>query len=265
MTQRVTLNIENHVAQVRLNRADKYNGLDMDMIEGLVETAETIKTDPTIRAVVLSGNGPSFCAGLDVAGVMSNPSNIQKLLQTEEGHDANLVQRCALDWKDLPVPVIAALHGHVYGGGFQIAMGADIRIAKADTVFSIMEMKWGLIPDMSLSVTVPEFARQDIIKELTYTGRKFGSEEAKEYGLITRIADNPLESATALAHEIVGKSPDAIRGAKRMLNSNWRAGRAEALKLEETIQKSIIGRPNQMEAVQANFQKREPNFKDPKN
>lgn len=263
MSDRITIEVTNQIAQVRLNRADKFNAVDMNMIYGLIEAAAKIKQQNNIRAVVIAGNGPSFCSGLDIPSIMAQPSNITTLLTTEEGYDANLAQRCALDWHDLKVPVIAALQGHVYGAGLQIAMAADIRIAQKETLMSIMEVKWGLIPDMSLTATVPHFARQDIIKELTFTGRKFTAEEGLGYGLVTRLEADPIAAATTLAQEIVSKNPDAVQGAKKLLNKAWQLDRADALDLEENIQRGILGTKNQMEAVQANLAKRVPNFIDP--
>lgn len=262
MSDRITIEITNHVAQVRLNRADKYNAVDMNMIYGLIEAAANIKQQKGIRAVVIAGNGPSFCSGLDIPSIMSQPENIKTLLTTEEGYDANLAQRCALDWHDLDVPVIAALQGHVYGAGLQIAMAADIRIAHKETLMSIMEIKWGLIPDMSLTATVPHFARQDVIKELTFTGKKFNAEEGLAYGLVTRLDDDPIQAATELSQQIAGKNPDAVQGSKTLLNQAWQADRKDALALEEQIQRTIIASKNQLEAVQANFAKREPVFID---
>ena len=253
MSNRITIEINNHIAQVRLNRADKYNAVDMNMIYGLIEAAQNLKQNPQVRAIVIAGNAGVFSSGLDIPSIMAQPNNITKLLTTEEGHDANLAQRCALDWHDLKVPVIA---------GLQIAMAADIRIAHKETKMSIMEIKWGLIPDMSLTATVPHFARQDIIKELTFSGREFSAEEGFDYGLVTRLEDNPIAAATALAEQIAGKNPDAIRGAKSLLEQAWHQERSESLALEEKIQRSIIGSKNQLEAVQANLAKRKPKFQD---
>ncbi|KZM44386.1 hypothetical protein OA92_06915 [Marinomonas sp. SBI22] len=264
MSDRITIEITNHIAQVRLNRADKLNAVDMNMIYGLIEAAAKIKQQKNIRAVVIAGNGPSFCSGLDIPSIMAQPDNIPKLLTTEEDYDANLAQRCALDWHDLNIPVIAALQGHVYGAGLQIAMAADIRIAQKDTLMSIMEIKWGLIPDMSLTATTPHFARQDVIKELTFTGKKFNAEEGLAYGLVTRLDEDPITGATELAQQIVNKNPDAIQGAKTLLNQAWQQERQASLALEEKIQRTIIGSKNQMEAVQANFAKRQANFEDNK-
>ncbi len=262
MSDRITIEVTNHVAQVRLNRADKFNAVDMNMIYGLIEAAAKIKQQKNIRAVVIAGNGPSFCSGLDIPSIMKQPENIAKLLTSEDGYDANLAQRCALDWHDLDIPVIAALAGHVYGAGFQIAMAADIRIAHKDTLMSIMEIKWGLIPDMSLTATVPHFARQDVIKELTFTGKKFSAEEGINYGLVTRLELDPISAATELAQLIANKNPDAVQGSKELLNKAWEQSRANSLTLEEKIQRGIIGSKNQMEAVQANLAKREPSFTD---
>ena len=165
-------------------------------------------------------------------------------------------------WKRLPVPVIAAVHGVAFGGGLQIALGADIRIVAPDARFCVMEVKWGLIPDMGLTQTLVDLVRLDVAKELTFTGRVVGAEEAVQLGLATRIAADPLAAALALANEIAGKSPDAIRAAKRLLEETWRAPPGAGLPLEASLQAALIGSPNQVEAVRANFEKCAANYRD---
>jgi enoyl-CoA hydratase/carnithine racemase len=263
--QRVTIEITDHVADVRLNRGDKHNGLDTAMFEGLRDAAARLREDRDVWAVVLSGNGPSFCAGLDVQDAVQSGafSQADQLAERLPGELVNLFQAVAYDWRRVPAPVISAIHGNCFGGGLQIALGADIRIASTDARLSIMEIKWGLIPDMGLAVTLPPLVRQDVAKELTFTGRIVSGLEAFELGLVTRVAEDPLATALNLAAEIAGKSPDATRFGKRLLNEAWHAPDADALLLESKLQKALIGSPNQIATVQANFTKEPPAFQPP--
>jgi enoyl-CoA hydratase/carnithine racemase len=166
-------------------------------------------------------------------------------------------------WKELPVPVIAALHGVAYGGGLQIALGADLRFVTPDARLSVMEIKWGLVPDMSGTQLLRHLVRLDVAKELTFTGRVVSGAEAVELGLATHLSDTPREAALALAREIAQKSPSAIRAGKKLLDAAVIAGVEEGLALEQELQTTLLGRPNQVEAVRANLEKREPRFQDP--
>lgn len=266
MADRVTVSTQDGVADVRLNRPEKMNALDSAMFDSLVETGRTLATDRSLRAVVLSGEGRAFCAGLDFASFMGmarsdRPS--RNLLDRDERMIANHAQQAAYVWTDLPVPVIAAVHGVAFGGGLQIALGADIRFVAPDAQLSVMEIKWGLIPDMSGTQTLRHLVRLDVAKELTFTGRVVSGKDAVALGLATHVSDTPREDALALAREIAGKSPNAIRAGKRLLNSAVGVSLAEGLRLEETLQLSLVGKPNQIEAVQATMQKRAPQFTDP--
>jgi enoyl-CoA hydratase/carnithine racemase len=260
--QRVRVEIADHVAAVTLTRPDKHNALDLPMFEAILEAAERVSSEPGVRAVVLHGEGPSFCSGLDVASVMSSGSGVN-------GTDGlantvpNRFQRAAYDWVTVPVPVIAAIHGNCLGGGFQIALGADIRFATPDARLSVMEAKWGLIPDMSITQTLPRLVGIDVAKELTYTARVFSGEEAVRLGVVTHLADDPLAAARALATEIAGRSPDAVRGAKRLFNQTWNAPAEDGLRLEAEIQLKLIGSPNQLAAVTAGLTKQPAAFTDP--
>ncbi|MCJ7556045.1 MAG: crotonase/enoyl-CoA hydratase family protein [Gammaproteobacteria bacterium] len=266
MSERVLIDINNGIAQVRLNRADKLNALDPDLLHALIEAATSLAGAPGLRAVVLSGEGPSFCAGLDFASFAAMASPGGKMLFDPfgrvPGNPANLVQRAGYDWHKLPVPVIAALRGHVYGGGLQIALGADIRYAAPDTRMSVMEIKWGLIPDMSGSQTLRDLVGLDVAKELTWTGRIVEAKEAKDLGLLTRVCEDPLDDAMETAAAIAGRSPHAIRAGKQLLNQAWHGNDGDGLALEESLQKTLLGSPNQIEAVMANMQKREPKFRE---
>lgn len=266
MSDRVTVTKVDGVADVRLNRPDKLNALDFAMLEGLVETGKALAADRSLRAVVLSGEGRTFSAGLDFAGFLAmvgnDPAEARNLLARSPDSPANRAQRAAWVWSELPAPVIAAVHGVAYGGGLQIALAADMRFVAPDARLSVMEIKWGLIPDMTGSQTLRHLVRLDVAKELTLTGRIVSGTEAVALGLATRVAENPREAALALAREIAGKSPEAVRAGKKLLNEAGVLGREEGLRLEETLQLSLIGSPNQLEAVQANFEKRAPRFRD---
>lgn len=264
MGERVTIEVHAGVADVRLNRPDKLNGLDAEMFAELDALGTKVGADRSIRSVVLSGSGRSFCAGLDFLSFLGGGAGISvDLLQRPDGAVANLAQRAAEVFLAMPMPVIGALHGHVYGGGLQIALAADIRFCHPDAKLSVMEIKWGLIPDMTGSQTLRRLVRLDVAKELTFTGRIIDGREAHALGLVTHVSETPYEDALAMAREIAGKSPDAIRGAKELLDRSGLVSFAEGLQLEEEIQKRIIGGANQREAVQANFEKRAPVFCDP--
>lgn len=266
MTDLVTIEKSGGIADVRLNRPDKYNALNPDMFKAIIEVGESLAEARDIRVVVLSGNGRGFCAGLDMGSFQamtgaSGGGAAATLLASDERPE-NHAQRPAYLWKKLPVPVIAAIHGVAYGGGCQIALGADIRIAAPDAKLSVMEIKWGLIPDMSITQTLRDIVPLDVAKELTFTGRVLSGEEALELGLVTRVAEDPLAAAMALAEEIAAKSPDAVRAAKRLFEESWHADARTGLELEAGMQSKLIGSHNQIEAVKANFAKRAPVFED---
>ena len=261
--QRVKIEVCDHVAVVTLTRADKHNALDVAMFEAIIAAADRLAREPGVRAVVLHGDGPSFCSGLDVMSIMASGDGVDGLLEPLKGDVPNWFQRAAYDWVRVPVPVIAALHGNCLGGGLQIALGADIRIAAPDTRLSVMEVKWGLIPDMSITRTLPRLVGIDVAKELTYTGRIFTGTEARELGVVTRVSDEPLTAARQLAGEIASKSPDAIRGAKRLYDQSWTGSALQTLALEAKLQLALIGSPNQLAAVSAGAAKQPAEFIDP--
>ena len=270
MAERVSVSIKDGVADVRLNRPEKMNALDQAMLEGLLRTGVELASNRSLRAIVLSGEGRAFSAGLDFASFAAMAGeggdverSVSTLLRREQDNPANRAQRVAFVWTEAPVPVIAAIHGAAFGGGFQIAMGADIRYVAPDARLSVMEIKWGLIPDMTGSQTLRRLVRLDVAKELTFTGRTVSGREALELGLATHVSETPREDALALAREIASKSPDAIRAAKRLLNAAGLVSLEEGLRLEEKLQMELIGTPNQVEAVRANLEKREPKFRDP--
>lgn len=252
------------VATVTMVRADKHNALDQAMFDGLMNAAAQLADNISVRAVVLHGEGKSFCSGLDVASFMSGEGGTGVLLERDADRLANFAQRVTYDWSLVPAPVIAAIHGNCFGGGLQIALGADIRIAAPDAKLSIMEIKWGLVPDMGITQTLPRLVPIDVAKELTFTGRIVSGSDALALGLVTRNGDDPLASALALADEIAQKSPDAIRAAKRLYDEAWvKDDAAAALKRESELQIGLIGKPNQLAAVVAGMSGEQPAFVDP--
>ncbi len=269
MNDRVAVSISNGVADVRMVRADKMNALDAAMFEALVATSDRLSRENGLRAVVLSGEGRAFCAGLDMgrfAAMNDNGGNGiaggEKRDLAERTHGlANFPQQAVWGWRQLPVPVIAAIQGVAFGGGFQLALGADMRLLAPDARMSVMEIKWGLVPDMAGTPILASLVRDDILRELCFTGRIFSAQEALGYGLATRICDDPRGAALEMAGEIAGKSPDAIRAIKRMLNK-LSVDPGPALLAESVEQMKLMGSPNQREAVRANLEKRAPRFSD---
>jgi len=268
MSDRVSVNVSEGVADVRMNRPEKMNALDQPMFEALVDAGSRLAEDRSLRSVVLSGEGRAFCAGLDFMSFMGMAGSNDRqsgggLLRRPEGSPANYAQSAAYVWMNLPVPVIAAVHGVAFGGGLQIALGADIRFVTPDAKLSVMEIKWGLIPDMTGTQTLRRLVRLDVAKELTFTGRIISGKEALDLGLVTHVSDKPLDDAMALAREIAQKSPDALRAGKKLLNESGLIGLEDGLRLEEQLQLGLIGSPNQVEAVQSNMEKRAARFRDP--
>jgi enoyl-CoA hydratase/carnithine racemase len=269
MEERVSISISEGVADVRLVRADKMNALDQAMFEALVAATERLSKDKSVRVVVLSGEGRAFCAGLDMGrfaamkekGGNGIPGGENRDLTARTHGQANFAQQAVWGWRQLPVPVIAAIQGVAFGGGFQLALGADMRFLTPDARMSVMEIKWGLVPDMAGTPILASLVRDDILRDLTYTGRIFSAQEAMTYGLATRICDDPRAAALEVAREIAGKSPDAIRAAKRLLN-NLSVDPGPALLAESVEQQKLIGSANQTEAVRANLEKRAAKFAD---
>ncbi len=259
---RVSIAMDGGVADVRLTRADKMNALDPAMFAGIAAAIAELGRTPGLRAVVLSGEGRAFCAGLDMASMAAGGSNPgAKLTDRFEG-PANLPQHVCWGWRTLPVPVIAAVHGVALGGGFQLMSGADIRIAEPATRMAIMEMKWGLVPDMAGLALWRGIARDDVLRLLSYTAQEFTAEAAAGHGFVTQLSANPLEDALALAHTIAGKNPHAIRAMKRLANAMPEESGDALLMAESVEQQAIIRSPNQVEAVKAVFEKRAPVFVD---
>ncbi len=308
MSDRVSVTITDGVADVRLNRPDKLNALDPAMFEALIETGEALKADRSVRAVVLSGEGRGFCAGLDFgsfqamagadqgagasptagngedaqasptagSGQAAQPAResgdgaegddaqrrLGELGRRDEGRITNRGQQAVYVWTEMPAPVIAAIHGVALGGGIQLALGADIRIVAPDAKMSVLEIRWGLVPDMTGTQMLPRLVGLDVAKELTLTGRMVSGEDAVRIGLATRLSEHPLEDALALARDIAAKSPQAVRGAKALLNLAGLVSLKEGFLAESHTIGGLIGSPNQVEAVMAYFEKRTPQFTD---
>jgi enoyl-CoA hydratase/carnithine racemase len=259
MNDRVTITVEDGIADVRLNRADKMNALDPAMFAGIGAAIDSLGLRTDVRCVVLSGEGRAFCAGLDMASMAAGGSGT--------GHARNdqgsiLPQHVTWGWRTLPMPVIAAVHGVAFGGGFQIMSGADIRIAAPSARFAIRETYWGLVPDMAGFPIWRGLVRDDVLRELIYTAREFDAAEALAHGFVTRLAEDPHAAAMELARAIAARNPHAIRGAKRLCNMAHDADPRAMLEAETDEQMKVIGKPNMMEAVAANMAKRAPVFAD---
>lgn len=274
MKDRVELTVNAGVAEVKLVRSDKMNALDGAMFAAITEVGKKLREDSSVRVVVLSGEGRAFCAGLDMSNFANMASGGESVdtdaksgsakskLETRTQGIANSPQHVAWLWRELPVPVIAAVHGVSFGGGFQLALGADMRYAAPGTRFSVMEIKWGLVPDMAGTQLMRHLVRDDVVRELTYSGRIFDAEEALALGLVTRVCEDPLAAALETAQQIANRNPEAIRASKRLLNEANVVSPAEGLLMESVEQDAIIGKPNQIEAVMAEMEKRSPNFAD---
>ena len=263
---RVTISIEDGIADVRMNRADKRNALDNAMFTSLAAAGDYLKTLSELRAVVLSGDGASFCAGLDFGSfqAMAQGSSGQggsvNAGAMSDGRITHLAQQVCWVWQEVPVPVVAAVHGHALGGGMQIALGADIRIVHPDTQLSVREVHWGLIPDMTGTLMLSRLVRPDIVKDLVFSARVFSGAEGFELGVVTRLSKTPQADAMDLAQEIAGRSPDAVRGAKKLINLMANDGAAQQFAAEREVIGKLIGGANQVEAVMSHFEKRPPKF-----
>lgn len=263
MSERVTTTIDRGIAEVCLNRPDKHNALDLPMFDGLRAAGEALVERKDLRAVILHGAGPSFCSGLDYPSFLAAGAQVgEKLFGGGDGV-ANNAQMTALIWRRNPVPVVCAIHGAAYGGGLQIALGADLRIAAPDARLAVMEVKYGLIPDMGISVALANQIGIDHAKELTFTGRVVSGRDAAALGLVTHTADDPLAAARELAAEIAAQSPDSVRASKRLFETAWSVDRGQALGLEAQLQQHMFTTANQGEAVAAALEKRAPRFTDP--
>ena len=272
---RVTISVVDGIADVKMNRADKRNALDNAMFASLCAAGEYLKTLDGLRVVVLSGDGASFCAGLDFssfaqmaeAGAKANAADNKADNKADmnagamvDGRITHMAQQVCWVWQEVPVPVIAAVHGHALGGGIQIALGTDIRIVHPDTQLSVREVHWGLIPDMTGTLMLSRLTRPDVVKNLVFTARIFSGKEGYEMGLVTQLSQDVYADAMTMAREIAGRSPEAVRGAKKLINLLANSGAAEQFAAERATIGQLIGTANQAEAVMSHFEKRPPNF-----
>lgn len=252
MGERVGITVEGGIATVTLLRADKHNGMDMPMLEAVRAAARRLARDRSVRAVILRGDGPSFCAGLDVKAVFGDKRTAALGFAALLSPTRNRFQDWSMLWREVPAPVIACIQGNCFGAGIQLALGADIRIARPDARVSIMEAKWGLVPDMGGAALLRELLPVDVAKELTFTGRIVSGEQAHALGLVTHVADDPLAQARELCAEIATRSPDSVAAAKRLLHEAWNSGEAGALRAERRWQRRVLGGVNQRIAVKRN-------------
>lgn len=255
MNDRVQVHTEQHIAKVTLTRPDKHNGMDLDMLKGVIAAQKQVRKMKDIRAVVIQGEGPSFCAGLDFKSVLANPvtafTSYMKLWSPVQ----NDFQTWSIGWRKVGAPVIALMHGNCFGAGLQLGLGADIRICHPDAKLSMMEAKWGLVPDMGGVALMRELMPLDQAKELTMTGRILNAEEAKQLGLVTHISDAPQQKAEQLIEEIRNRSPDAVAASKFLLQDAWRALDSAALSAERLWQRKVMTTKNQRISVQRNQKK----------
>src|SRR5690554_2738232 len=257
--QRVRVDIENHIAQVRMIRSEKYNGLDLAMLHALIEAAEWLRPQRELRAVILSGEGAAFSTGLDVASVTKSPTKMFAAF-IPWGKSDNVFQRACWAWRQVPVPVIAALHGHCYGGALQIALAADFRFSTPDCKLSVMEIKWGLVPDMTGTLTLRELLPMDVAKKLAMTGEVISAEQGLQYHLVTELHEDPVTAALAFCDTLVEKSPDALGTIKVLFQDNWHASPKRALARERLAQLRILLNSNQRRAAQAAIKKQVAKF-----
>ncbi|HEX4896658.1 MAG TPA: crotonase/enoyl-CoA hydratase family protein [Solimonas sp.] len=262
MEQRVRLEVRDRIAYVTMNRPDKMNGLDFPMFDALVATAKQIRADRSIRVVILRGEGRAFCAGLDFGAVLKERPKMMRSFFKWGVKKTNLYQDAGWCWRQLPVPVIAVVHGACFGGGLQIALGADFRIAAPDAQLSVMEAKWGLIPDMSGSVSLRELLPMDLAKRLTMTAEVFDGRKALEYGLVTEVADDPLAAAEALARQLLARSPDALVATKQLFHRSWVASERWAFRIESALQLRLLLGRNHREALRAGRAGEGANYRD---
>lgn len=247
--KRVELTVEDQIAYVSLARPDKRNALDMAMFQAIVDTIKSLRKDRTLRAVIVSGLGEDFCSGLDVKSMMKTATGPLKLLKKFLPWRANMAQRVSTDWQKVGAPVIVAIHGRCWGGGMHIALGGDIRIATPDASLSIMEARWGLIPDMGGLLALRSHCRIDVAKQLTWSAELLDGKAAKQAGLVTYVNEDPMALAKALAESYKTQSPDAIAAVKRLYNKSWIGSKGMALLRETFYQiRVILGKNSKIKA-----------------
>lgn len=262
MSDHVRIHVDGTLAYVTLTRADKHNGMNLEMLKGVIQAQKQIRKLKGIRAVILRGEGPSFCAGLDFKSVLGQPLKAALAYLQLWWPVRNEFQTWSIGWRSMPVPVIALVHGNCFGAGLQLALGADIRICTPDAQLSMMEAKWGLVPDMGGIALMRELMPLDAAKELTMTGRTLNGNEAKAIGLVTHVSREPLAHALSIIEEMNVRSPDAVGAGKFLLQQAWRRSERMALRLERLWQRRMMGGANQRISVARNQQKKEIPFKE---
>lgn len=235
-------------------------GPDLDMLDALVDAARKIRVNRAIRGVIVQGSGTAFSAGLDFASVGKQQSRMLKAFAKFPGQKTNLFPRACWVWRELPVPVVAVVHGHCLGGGLQLALAADFRFSTPDCAFSVMEAKWGLIPDMTATVTLRELAGMDVVKRLTMTAEIFDGNQALEWGLVSGVGEDPLVSAQELLAQIMTRSPDAVAASKKLLHTSWNKSPRGAFWIESRVQLALIRGKNHQIVRRANVAKKLPEF-----
>ncbi|GAC1526244.1 MAG: crotonase/enoyl-CoA hydratase family protein [Marmoricola sp.] len=256
----VTCFVDGGIAHVRLARPDKLNALTLDTLEQLSDVARRLRGDRTLRAVVISGDGDSFCAGLDFADVLRNPAGIVRSFLPSPFRGTNAFQEACWAWRRVPVPVIAAVHGHCFGGGLQLALAADFRITTPDAEWSVLEGRWGLIPDMTGIQSLKELVGIDVAKKLTMTAAMISGTQARELGLVTEVAGDPVVRAFELAEDLAARSPDAVAAAKRLFNSSWNSSSRRTFARERIEQLFLLAATNTTAAREAAFKRVIPSF-----
>jgi enoyl-CoA hydratase/carnithine racemase len=263
MNARVAVDFQDHVAHVRLVRPERLNAIDLALLQELVEAGDHVAALPGLRAIVLSGEGRGFCSGIDTGTLAVKPGEPFPIdIATPIRGAANIAQYAVLQWRDAPVPVIAAIHGFAFGGGFQLPLATDIRLVHPDTQLSLMELKWGLIPDMGGMALLKPALRPDVLADLLYTARVFDGREAVSIGIATRLADDPVKEALDMARGIASRSPDAVRAAKRLMRLGNDELDTRILLAEASEQMKLLEGANHAEAVAAGMAKRAPTFQD---
>ena len=260
MPSTLTCRVEGGVAQVRLNRPDKLNALTLDTLEDLVATARELSGDRTLRGVVIAGEGESFCAGLDFATVLKNPPRVARSFVPNPLRGTNLFQEACWAWRRVPVPVVAAVHGHCYGGGLQIALAADLRMTTPDAQWSVLEAKWGLVPDMSGIQALSQQVRMDVAKRLTMTGEVVSGERAVELGLASEVHHDPVAAATAFVEQVATRSPDAVAATKRLFGRTWSSSDRRTFARERVEQAKLLATRNTTIAREAAMKRVAPAF-----
>lgn len=257
----VVIERDQNRARVRLNRPAKHNGMNLEMLEAVNAAAKTLRGERALRSIVIQGNGASFCAGLDFASVLKAPLAAAPAMAQLWLPYANRFQRWSLAWRDIGVPVVAAIHGNCFGAGLQLALGADVRVAAPDARLSVMEARWGLVPDMGGALLLRELVSIDIAKQLVMSARVIDAREAQQIGLVTHIADDPVARADEIAAEMSRYSPDAVAAGKYLLQQAWQASDSDAAAAERRWQRRLIGRANQRISIARNGESPDRPFK----